>query len=138
MSEKETQYEIEGYLFEPDKSNYPHLVGEDSDTSSSEEADSVVVAWQGRARPPASAWCHCGQCVRQKTDEESFSCKEHELLVDKICAKHLQCFTDLPKLAEYVAHRPSLEMMFVDSMTNKHYLINCLIDKIILSSKSLY
>ena len=56
--------------------------------------------------------------MKQKTDDECYCCKEHELLVDRMVG--LVCFTDIPDIEEFVAHRPSLKMAFVDAMIKKY------------------
>lgn len=115
----EEDYGASGYLYEPDRSAYQgHL----SSTSSSSESDSEgenlsLLALEGRSNRPPSTWCKCGECTSQKTDVECYCCKEHELLADRI--GDLQCITQTENLDQYIVHKPSLEMAFINAMLQK-------------------
>ena len=86
-----------------------------SDTDSSSD-EMQVVLFEGRCKMEPSKWCKCGKCVTQKTDPECYCCMEHELLLDRLTDRELQCFTDMAKVRDYVAHKPSLETAYIQGM----------------------
>ena len=53
-----------------------------------------------------------------ETNNECFCCKEHELITGKL--DDLGCITAKSGLDQYVVHRTSLEMDFIDAMIKKH------------------
>ena len=54
----------------------------------------------------------------RKPTNECFCCEEHELITGKL--DELDCITTKSGLDQYVVHRPSLEMAFIDAMIKKH------------------
>jgi hypothetical protein len=95
--------------------------GQESDTSSDTDSDSTneasnVVKFEGRCKTDPAHWCRCGKCTRQNTDGECYCCMEHELLLERIHQREIKCFTEYPRLEEYVAHKPSLEMAYIQGM----------------------
>ncbi len=120
MASNDNDLACEGYIFEPEKADYQYLVqhSSDSDTSDDMNAELGSNTREGRTKMSVGAWCRCGHCTRQKTDDECYCCKEHELLSGRMDG--LQCFTAKSDLQDYVAHRPSLEMAFIDAMIKKH------------------
>ena len=72
MASNDMDVGIEGYLFEPEKADYPNInqSGSDSELSSDTEGESVHNFRDGRAKMSAKTWCQCGQCVKQKTDDK--------------------------------------------------------------------
>ena len=63
--------------------------------------------------------CKCGHCLRQKTNNECFYYKKkHKLITGKLDG--LDCITTKSGLDQYVVHRPSLEMAFIDVKIKKH------------------
>ncbi len=111
-----------GYIFEPEKES-----SSENDHSHSDSEDSLdeykeipeVNMREGRSKMAAPVWCHCGNCVTQKTDEECFCCHEHELALETISDENILCLTQKDGLDSYVAHTPSLEMLFVDCMIRR-------------------
>ena len=77
-----------------------------------------VWAYSAMEEAKWSMWCKCGHCLQQKTNNECFCCKEHELITGKFDG--LDCITAKSGLDQYVVHRPSLEMAFIDAMIKKH------------------
>ena len=110
---------MNGYLYEPNRSSYQGLLSSSSSSASSDsEGDNpALLSLEGRAKHPASAWCKCGQCTVQKTDVDCYCCREHELLADRMDG--LMCFTMTDNLDQYIVHKPSLEMAFINSMIQK-------------------
>ncbi len=107
----------EGYLYEPNISDYPHMSAnmEDEPNSSGSDIENLDVLWrESRIKMARAEWCYCGNCVVQKTDDECFCCQEHELLKEKLSDK--QCVAQLENLEAYVCYNPSLEMAFIDGM----------------------
>lgn len=112
---------IQGYLYEPQRLDFPHLCQDSGDSSDSSESEheNFAINWrEGRAKMLSAVWCRCQKCVVQKTDAECYCCKEHELLIDRL--KTLICATDIAHLEEYVAHKPSLEMAYIDGMIKRY------------------
>jgi hypothetical protein len=120
MASNDMDVGIEGYLYEPEKADYPNInqSGSDSELSSDTDGETVHNFRDGRTKMSAETWCQCGQCVKQKTDDECYCCKEHELITEKMDG--IECFTNKTDIDQYVAHRPSLEMAFIDAMIKKH------------------
>ncbi len=112
-----------GYMFEPEK-NDSESENSDSCTDTSDEEmnekNTVEANWrEGRSKMAVSVWCRCGHCRSRKSDEECFCCKEHELALDIMDSTQIQCLTEKNDLESYVAHRPSLEMLFVDCLIRR-------------------
>ena len=110
----------EGYLYEPVRSDFPNLclLSEISSDSDHSEPENFAINWrEGRSKMATAEWCRCGNCVVQQTDDECYCCKDHELLVHYL--NSVNCATDIADLEEYVAHKPSLEMAFVNGMIRR-------------------
>lgn len=120
MADMSDEEGAQGYLYEPQRSDYPDLClnSRDFSDSSDSENDNFSINWRhGRAKMASSDWCKCGKCVVQKTDDECYCCKEHELLIEQ--SYTLKCATDIDNLEEYVAHKPSLEMAYIHGMIKR-------------------
>ena len=111
---------VEGYLYEPERADFPNIQNNltDDDSSSDNEGECLGIFRDWRTKMEPSTWCKCGHCLWQKTNNECFCCKEHELITGKLDG--LDCITTKSGLDQYVVHRPSLEMAFIDAMIKKH------------------
>ena len=120
MEDVDGDYGVEGYLYEPERADFPNIQNNqtDDDSSSDSEGESLGIFRDGRTKMEPSTWCKCGHCVRQKTNNECFCCTEHELITGKLDG--IGCITAKTGLDQYVVHRPSLEMAFIDAMIKKH------------------
>ncbi len=111
----------EGYLYEPEKIDFPNIEQDSddcSDSSTDSEGESLSKCREGRSKMAIAKWCECGRCVKQKTDDECFCCTEHKLIVDKM--DNIECICEKEGISEYIAHRPSLEMAFIDELIKKN------------------
>ncbi|KAK2153669.1 hypothetical protein LSH36_290g04031 [Paralvinella palmiformis] len=123
MASMDNDEGIQGYLYEPQRSDFQHLCQDSTDSSdlSESEPENVAVNWrQGRAKMASAVWCKCGRCIVQKSDAECFCCKEHELLADR--SKTLICTTDIDNLEAYIAHKPSTCILNFKIIITRFYM----------------
>ena len=120
---EETEFGEHGYNFEPERSSESNSSENDSELSDSSDSveleNAAAQSIQGRTSMAVSTWCKRGNCAKQKSDIENYCCKEHELGLEIVDEAEVEYITLKPQLEEYVAHKPALEMLFIDCMIRR-------------------